>query len=45
MQCGLEAAIEGMKVTAQRRLTISKPVSPNVVWKSVRLEKCKIPRV
>ena len=29
--CGLEATIEGMKVTSQRRLTISKPVSPNVV--------------
>ena len=30
--CGLEATIEGMKVTSQRRLTISKPVSPNVVF-------------
>ena len=28
--CGLEARIEGMKVTSQRRLTISNPVSPNV---------------
>ena len=30
--CGLEATIEGMKGTSQRRLTISKPVSPNVVF-------------
>ena len=30
--CGLEATIEGMKVTSQRRLTISKPLSPNVVF-------------
>ena len=31
--CGLEATIEGMKVTLQRRLIISKPVqSPNVVF-------------
>ena len=37
--CGLEARIEGMKVISQKRLTISKPVSPNVVCKSIVLLK------